>query len=364
MDTKLTEIIDFSSAEFIEENGTRVVRNVVMLGPFSSHGYEYEQGAMRQAVSNGLYEDIPIFINHAEGNRDVMKLAGVFQGVRHDGGKVKGDAHLLDDDYGRKFWNIARQTPKAAGCSHVADGKLVTKNGKKVVEEISKVYSVDLVVQGATTKGVFESDTANPPAEKTVSIPRPRPDEKQDAFIRRCIKQVQAEDDTTTDDIALRTCFTVWQKHAESDSAEVTVITLPAPERPAVKANNQPTKEAGHEPAERNIPMSTIDQQMKERDEMLAQAGRILSGRYDDILREEERKEQDRQYEERERERKTNERLLETTACTLHLGGGRESDQEFQRRMNEQAQKKREDERLMKEGMEILNINRPGALVE
>jgi hypothetical protein len=157
----LVEKIEFTGAEFVEEDGQRIVKNVVLLGPESSHGYGYKQEAMAKAVSDKLYEGVRIFINHREKgeSRDLMQLAGVFRNTRHEGGKVRGNAHLLDDEYGRKFWNIAKSTPEAAGCSHVADGRLVKgSDGKRYVEEITKVHSVDLVVQGATTQNVFEGD--------------------------------------------------------------------------------------------------------------------------------------------------------------------------------------------------------------
>ncbi|HUT09690.1 MAG TPA: hypothetical protein VMY42_04280, partial [Thermoguttaceae bacterium] len=157
----LVETVDFSGAEFVEEGGKRLVRNVVMLGPVSSHGYEYKQEAMRVAVDGKLYEGVRIFINHSREGRDLMHLAGIFRESKHEDGKIKGTAFLLDDDYGRKFWNIAQDMPEAAGCSHVADGKMVKEGGKKYVEQITRVHSVDLVVQGATTKHVFEDDDSS-----------------------------------------------------------------------------------------------------------------------------------------------------------------------------------------------------------
>ncbi len=197
---RLLESVTFEDAVFVEEGGQKVIKGVVMLGPVSSHGYEYEQPAMAKAVSNGFYENVRIFINHGEGNRDLMRLAGVFKESRHEGGKVRGNAYLLDDPYGKKFWDIARPMPEAAGCSHVADGRLVTKNGKKVVEEITAVHSIDLVVKGATTRSVFEaSDPANPPTVGNSSIPTPKTGEKKYQYIARCLRAVKDANGTITD---------------------------------------------------------------------------------------------------------------------------------------------------------------------
>jgi hypothetical protein len=86
-----------------------------------------------------------------------MKLAGITENARHEESRIKGDLKLIDDQYGRKYWNIARTMPTAASCSHVADGTMVEEGGKRFVDEITEVVSVDLVVQGATTSNVFES---------------------------------------------------------------------------------------------------------------------------------------------------------------------------------------------------------------
>ena len=159
--SRLNEQRTFEGATFSEDNGNRTIQNVVFLGAESAHGYTYKQEAMAKAV--GLYNGVRCFINHPNaeeeksGRRDLMKMAGMTRDARHEDGKIKGSMVLLDDQYGRKFWNIAHSMPTVAGCSHVADGSMVEEGGKKFVDDISEVVSVDLVVQGATTKNVFES---------------------------------------------------------------------------------------------------------------------------------------------------------------------------------------------------------------
>lgn len=267
---RLIERIDFSGAEFVESDGHKIVKNVVMLGPVSSHGYEYTQEAMRRAVEGGLYEGCRIFINHKEGARDLMHLAGVFKNTRHEGSKVRGDAHLLDDDYGRKFWNIAKTMPEAAGCSHVADGRLVKDaDGKQKVEEITKVYSVDLVVQGATTKNVFEGQTLSE------SLPKPGPKERQIDFVPRCMGLVQAGNSSISNDEAFAMCSTAWGARFEP-GGQTDEDPLPVAPQPTAKQESTTGPTAQKE----SIHMSTTDKLTEEfasRDRMMAEGMSILS---------------------------------------------------------------------------------------
>ena len=160
---KLSESVTFDGAKFDEAEGVRTIKNVALLGQISKNGYKYRKEAMQRAVNGGLYDGVRIFINHPTkeeertGRRDTMKLAGQAYNARFEDGKIKGDIKLLDDEQGGKFWSIAKTAPGIASCSHVADGKLVSAGREKFVEDITKVLSVDLVVQGATTSSVFEN---------------------------------------------------------------------------------------------------------------------------------------------------------------------------------------------------------------
>lgn len=183
--SQLVEQISFEGAKFAEDHGNRTIQNVAFLGAESAHGYTYRQEAMAKAV--GLYNGVRCFINHPNaeeeksGRRDTMKIAGVTGDARHEDGKIKGNMTLLDDQYGRKFWNIAHTMPTVASCSHIADGEIVEEGGKQFVDEISEVVSVDLVVQGATTSNVFESiekkgDDMDYPKATIEELKRLRPD--------------------------------------------------------------------------------------------------------------------------------------------------------------------------------------------
>ena len=166
MNKKITYEMDFTEAEFIrdEAKGTYQVNNVSLLGEVSKNGYTYAKRAMREAVS--LYEGVQAFINHPNqeelklNRRDVRNLAGKFVNARFDESstKVKGDFVGLPNENGKLFVDIAENMPKIAGTSQNASGRFAVVNGRKVVESITKVYSVDLVANPATNNGVFESE--------------------------------------------------------------------------------------------------------------------------------------------------------------------------------------------------------------
>lgn len=163
---QITYEMDFTESTFIrdEAKGDFKVLNVSLLGEVSKNGYTYAINAMREAVP--LYEDIQAFINHpskvdiAQGRRDVRDLAGKFQGVRFDEAnkRVKGDFIGLPNENGKLFVDIAENMPKIAGTSQNASGRFAVVDGKKVVESITKVFSVDLVANPATNDGMFESE--------------------------------------------------------------------------------------------------------------------------------------------------------------------------------------------------------------
>lgn len=166
---RLVEQITFKNAQFVEDKEThaRTIKSVALLGGVAyregNEEYTYPVRTMETAVRSGLYEGCRCFINHPSdreidvGRRDLMNLAGVCRNVRVEEGKIKGDVHVLPDEHGDKFYNIANLMPEAASCSHIADGTLKKEGGRAFVEEIKEVLSVDLVVQGATTENVFES---------------------------------------------------------------------------------------------------------------------------------------------------------------------------------------------------------------
>jgi len=350
---KLIENIQFNGAEFVEENGNRLVRNVVMLGPVSSHGYEYTQEAMGAAVRQGLYEGVRIFIGHERGDRNLMQLAGVFRESRHEDGKIKGTAHLLEDDYGRKFWDIAQNMPEAAACSQVADGKLVQHDGKKYVQQITRVHSVDLVVQGATTKQVFESDMPDP---GMVAVPRPGPKEKQFEFVPRCIREVQANNPTLSDDQVGAICFMAWQARYEAEGAggECYLPIAQAENREGSEAHEHKLTTDHNHTAERGSTMK-IEAELAQLDTQRQQADGLLTlnPATENVIRREEQANQHEEYLTRERNKPTEQQIEEANAALST--DDRETDADFWLRIREDD-KRRRPLQQMTEG-ELAEIN-------
>jgi hypothetical protein len=67
----------------------------------------------------------------------------------------------------------AERMPEALGLSHNAEGKVSSKNGEVLVEEITRVRSVDLVSDPASTESLFEAEGAlqMPPESELVAAP-------------------------------------------------------------------------------------------------------------------------------------------------------------------------------------------------
>ncbi len=157
---KLTYSASFQEAKF--EKDKHIIRGVVLLGPVSKNKREYTRECMQKSIP--LFEGVQAFINHPSseeektGRRDVRNLAGKYVNARYEEGKVKADAMLLPNENGKLYMDVAETMPDVAGNSQNAHGKWRSDGGKQIVEELTQVFSVDLVANPATTRGMFESD--------------------------------------------------------------------------------------------------------------------------------------------------------------------------------------------------------------
>lgn len=150
---------DFTEGVF--DRARNVIRNVVLLGPRSRNNRRYTESAMRNAVR--LFSGVKAYLDHPSkeddrnGRRSIRDLAGRFVNPRFEGGKVRADFEGLPNENGKLYMDIAERMPEIAGNSHNAFGKWRREGGTVVVEELTKVVSVDLVTEPATTNGLFES---------------------------------------------------------------------------------------------------------------------------------------------------------------------------------------------------------------
>jgi len=132
-----------------------LVRGVVILGPHSRNKRTYLTEAMVKAVP--LYNGVRIFANHQQPgqSRSIRDLIGKIVNPRFEGGKIRGDAQILES---HRSWvlPLIREVPNLCGFSHDARGVVFVHKGEEIVEEIKAVHSADLVVDPATTRGIFE----------------------------------------------------------------------------------------------------------------------------------------------------------------------------------------------------------------
>ena len=136
-----------------------VVHGVKILSPISKNGRTYAAEAIRQAVP--LYEGAKVNLNHPAGSpsspRDYRDRFGSIRNVRLASGELVGDLHYnVKHPVAEQFAWDAEHSPSNVGLSHNVVASTSRRNGSTVVESITKVQSVDLVADPATTNGLFE----------------------------------------------------------------------------------------------------------------------------------------------------------------------------------------------------------------
>ena len=133
-----------------------VISRVKVLGGTSANGREYPVATMRAAAP--LYEGAPVNINHSSGPRNYEDRVGHVVNVKIEGDGLRADLHFNPKHAiaEQLAWD-AEHAPHRVGLSHVVTARTASRGGKIIVEEITRVQSVDLVADPATTGGLFES---------------------------------------------------------------------------------------------------------------------------------------------------------------------------------------------------------------
>jgi hypothetical protein len=140
--------------------GRGVLRGVKLLGLRSRNGRRYEESALRRAI--GLYEGSKVNVNHPERDplapRDYRDRLGIVRNVRVEAGQgLFGDLHYNPSHplAEQLAWD-AEHAPENVGLSHNVLARTRRDGQEIVVEAITRVQSVDLVADPATTAGLFE----------------------------------------------------------------------------------------------------------------------------------------------------------------------------------------------------------------
>jgi hypothetical protein len=136
---------------------TKTYSNLVLVGPRSVNNRVYAPDVLRKAVENGLYNGVPIFLDHEE---KIQTLVGRVTKAYWDEDKncIRGDIEIYDSPYSSIIDIIINVFGGEFGFSHVVEAEVDEdkESGKEYVKSISKVKSVDLVTDPATTKGINE----------------------------------------------------------------------------------------------------------------------------------------------------------------------------------------------------------------
>lgn len=155
----------------IDREAGRII-GVRILGLKSRNGRRY----LREAIASAkpLYEGARVYLNHRErGDRETRERWGKLVNVREaaDGGLI-GDLEYLTQHPETEQLLEAIEKFLDIGLSHDSLGRSRMENGERVIYEIVKVHSVDLVENPATTENLWESTMSNTTRVKFLAVLR------------------------------------------------------------------------------------------------------------------------------------------------------------------------------------------------
>jgi hypothetical protein len=161
MTDMLQEFCDSRGVSMRVEREAGVIHGVKVLGLESRNGRTYLPEALAQAAR--LYENAKVNVNHPKGNpagpRDYQDRIGTIRcvTVRQEG--LFGDFHFNPKHAlaEQLMWD-AERAPENVGFSHNVEARVARHGDRVVVEAITRVQSVDLVADPATTRGLFETE--------------------------------------------------------------------------------------------------------------------------------------------------------------------------------------------------------------
>jgi hypothetical protein len=218
MNETLQEFVTSRGIELRVDQPQGVIRGVKILGLESRNGRSYLPEALAAAVP--LYEEAKVNVNHPKGDplapRDYQDRLGVIRNVAARPEGLFADLHFNPKHAlaEQLLWDAAH-TPENVGFSHNVQARTSRQGDRVVVEAITKVQSVDLVADPATTRGLFEATATGdaehaPLASVTLDdLKRERPD-----LVEELLHQPTAEVARLKGELdRLQTLEAVRQKH-------------------------------------------------------------------------------------------------------------------------------------------------------
>lgn len=137
-----------------------VITDVKVLGSTSKNKTIYSTATRQNALK--LFEGIKVNIDHVEKNKKVglSSRFGKLVNVRNTEDGIRGDLHFVKSHPLANFvLECADNMPELLGLSINGEGgQIKDKDGNIMVESIDKLYSVDLVANPASTKGLKEEE--------------------------------------------------------------------------------------------------------------------------------------------------------------------------------------------------------------
>ncbi len=159
----LQEYVDSRGVAVGVDRKVGILRGVKLIGLESRNGRRYRESALAAAAT--LYEEAKVNVNHPKGGplspRDYQDRLGVIRHVALRAGEgLFGDLHFNPKHAlaEQLLWD-AEHNPHNVGFSHNVLARLSLEDKTVIVEEITKVQSVDLVADPATSDGLFEQAT-------------------------------------------------------------------------------------------------------------------------------------------------------------------------------------------------------------
>ncbi|HLA83840.1 MAG TPA: hypothetical protein VJL29_03520 [Thermoguttaceae bacterium] len=177
MSEMIQEFVDSRGVSMRVDRQQGILRGVKVLGLRSRNGRTYLAEALTGAV--GLYEGAKVNVNHPKANpqaaRDYQDRIGNLRNVSvREGEGLFADFHFNPKHVlaEQLLWD-AEHSPENVGFSHNVLARTSRQGERTVVEAITRVQSVDLVADPATTQGLFESvaEEGDPVEESRESSP-------------------------------------------------------------------------------------------------------------------------------------------------------------------------------------------------